>query len=150
MRENKEYKKTLAEKQATYRQKNFSKINSTVSGRKRIFLETVRDGPIYGCICCHRTLFKNSVIEIENIERFRDNLNEAFDQLFEYSICSQENDFQSIPNTKGKFYLCTTCKTKLMGVRGGGGGKRPAQSHLNHLDIFDTKDHPELCFGLGW
>ena len=32
-----------------------------------------------------------------------------------------------------------------MGVSGGGGGKRPAQSHLNHLEIFDTKDHPELC-----
>ena len=113
MRENKEYKRTLADKQAVHRQKKFSKINSTVSGRKKIFLETVRDGPIYGCICCHRTLFKNSVIEIENIERFRDNLNEAFDQLFEYSICSQENDLQSIPNTKARESFTSAQRVKL-------------------------------------
>ena len=31
-----------------------------------------------------------------------------------------------------------------MGVKEGGGGKRPEQSHLNHLEIFDVKDHPEL------
>ena len=142
LKENKDYKKTLAEKQAMYRQKKYSKINSTVSGRKRIFLETVRDGPIYGCICCHRTLFKNAVIEIENIERFRENLNEAFDDLFEYSICSEnvgeQLDLKTMPSTKGKFYLCTTCKSKLVN------GQRPAQSHQNNLEIFDAKNHPEL------
>ena len=120
----------------------YSKINSTVSGRKRIFLETVRDGPIYGCICCHRTLYKNSVIEIDNIEKFQENLNEAFNELFEYAVCSQtiggKLDIEKIPTTRGKFYLCTTCKNKLLT------GKRPAQSHQNNLEIFDAKDHPEL------
>merc|ERR1712155_418333 len=43
-----------------------------------------------------------------------------------------------MPSTKGKFYLCTTCKTKLVN------GQRPAQFHQNNLEIFDTKDHPEL------
>ena len=147
LRENKEYKKTLAEKQANYRLKNFTKINSTVSGRKRIFIETVRDGPIFGCICCHRTLYKNSVIEIENIEKFRDDLNEAFNGLFEYAICSQTKgsqlDIEKIPTTKGRFYLCTTCKNKLI-PSSNQVGKRPAQSHQNKLEIFDIKDHPEL------
>ena len=142
LRENKDYRKTLAERQAEYRQSNHRKINSTVCGRKRIFIETVRDGPVYGCICCHRTLYKNSVIEIEDIEKFRDNLNEAFNELFEYAICSQTNggkpDIEKIPSTRGRFYLCTTCKNKLVY------GKRPEQSHQNHLEIFDTKDHPEL------
>ena len=142
LRENKEYRKTLAEKQADYRQTKHKNINSCISGRKRTFIETVRDGPIFGCICCHRTLFKNSVIEIENIEKFRDNLNEAFHELFEYSICSYRNgdelDIESIPSTRGKFYLCTTCKNKLMS------GKRPAQSHQNHLEIFDSKENPEM------
>ena len=142
LRENKDYRKTLAEKQADYRQSKYKKIHSTVCGRKRIFIETVRDGPIYGCICCHRTLFKNSVIEIVNIEKFRDNLNEAFNDLFEYAICSQtkgaQPDIEKIPTTRGKFYLCTTCKNKLVT------GKRPAQSHQNNLEIFDTEDHPEL------
>merc|ERR1712241_903472 len=89
LRENNDYKKTLAEKQANNRQREYRKINSTVSGRKRIFIETVRDGPIFGCICCHRTLYKNSVIEIDDIEKFQENLNEAFNELFEYAVCSQ-------------------------------------------------------------
>ena len=147
LRENPAYKKTLAEKQAEYRKRNHTKINSTVSGRKRIFIETVRDGPVYGCICCHRTLYKNSVIEIENIEKFRENLNEAFNELFEYAICSQtkggQPDIEKIPSTRGRFYLCTTCKNKLIPT-GNQVGKRPAQSHQNNLEIFDTKDHPEL------
>ena len=142
LRENPIYKKTLAEKQAKYRETKHTKVNSTVSGRKRTFIETVRDGPIFGCICCHRTLFKNSVIEIENIETFRENLNEAFNDLFEYAICShmngEEPDIETIPSTRGKFYLCTTCKNKLVT------GKRPAQSHQNNLEIFDIKQHPEL------
>merc|ERR1711884_140076 len=100
------------------RQRNHKKISSTVFGRKRIFIETVRDGPIFGCICCHRTLYKNSVIEINNIEKFRDNLNEAFNELFEYAICSPTKeggpDIEKIPTTRGKYYLCITCKNKLI------------------------------------
>ena len=39
--------------------------------------------------------------------------------------------------------MCTTCKNKLI-PSGNQVGKRPAQSHQNNLQIFDTKDHPEL------
>ena len=71
------------------------------------------------------------------IEKFKENLNEAFNELFEYAVCSQtiggELDIEKIPTTRGKFYLCTTCKNKLVT------GKRPAQSHQNNLEIFDNK-----------
>ena len=39
--------------------------------------------------------------------------------------------------------MCTTCKNKLIPT-GNQVGKRPAQSHQNNLEIFDTKDHPEM------
>ena len=72
----------------------------------------------------------------------RDRLNAAFDNLFEdtisYTIDGSEVDFASIPNTKGKYYLCFNCKKYLFK------GRMPPQCHKNDLEIFDTTDFPEF------
>ena len=46
-----------------------------------VSLDTVRDGPIYGCVSCHRLLYNNAVVEIRNIEDFKDKLDELEDGL---------------------------------------------------------------------
>ena len=142
LNKNPNYKESQAAKKAKYRQQKFKEINKTLFGRKRAFIETVRDGPIFGCISCHRALYGNGVIEIEDIVKFREELNAAFETLFEdtisYTIDGSEVDFDSIPNTKGKHYLCFNCKKYLFT------GRMPPQCHKNDLEVFDTKDYPEF------
>ena len=58
------YKQNVAAMKAKYRQKVFKTVNETSTGRHRVFLDTVRDGPIYGCVSCHRLLYNNGVVEI--------------------------------------------------------------------------------------
>merc|ERR1711884_437559 len=132
------YKQSEAVRVSKYRMERHREINKTVFGRKRAFIESVRDGPIFGCVSCHRALYANGVIEIEDIVKFHDELNAAFDHLFEdtisYTIDGSEVDFASIPNTRGKYYLCFNCKKYLFK------GRMPPQCHKNDLEIFDTTD----------
>ena len=142
LNKNPKYKESQAAKKAKYRQEKFKDINKTLFGRKRAFLESVRDGPIFGCVSCHRALYANGVVEIEDMVRFQDELNGAFENLFtdtiSYTIDGTEVDYASIPNTKGRYYLCFNCKKYLFK------GKMPPQCHKNDLAVFDTTDFPEF------
>ena len=39
-----------------------------------MFFESVRDGPIYGCICCHRIRFRKGVVEFD--EQLEEKINQ--------------------------------------------------------------------------
>merc|ERR1711884_411244 len=97
------YKQSEAARVSKYRQERHREINKTVFGRKRAFIESIRYGPIFGCVSCHRALYANGVVEIEDIVKFHDELNAAFDNLFEetisYTIDGTAVDYASIPNT---------------------------------------------------
>ena len=45
----------------TYRLRNMD----TAFKRKKLFLSAVRNGRIFFCICCHRKLYDNQVIELD-------------------------------------------------------------------------------------
>ena len=49
-----QYRQSAAMYKAKYRQAK----SSTSQGRHRIFIESVKHGPIYGCVCCHRFALK--------------------------------------------------------------------------------------------
>ena len=64
-------------------QQVFKKVNKSVIGRYRVFLETIRDGPVFPCVCCHRLLYNNSVIEIKSLQEFKEALYHIDENLFE-------------------------------------------------------------------
>ena len=119
---------------AKYRQKVFKKVNKTVIGRYRVFLETIRDGPVFPCVCCHRLLFNNSVIEIKSLQEFKEALDEIDEHLFEKTIDAPGE----IPTFKDKYFLCQTCKGYIFK------NKMPPMCHNNKLEVFDNKAAPDL------
>ena len=116
-----------------YRHRVFKQDNKTAFGRYRVFLDTVRDGPIYGCVSCHRLLYFNAVVEISSMEDFRDKLNDLKAGFFEKTIVAEK-----IPSLKCKYYLCLTCKGHLFKKR------MPPMNHNNNLEVFDNTKAPQM------
>jgi hypothetical protein len=65
------YKSEIAaEKSKQRKQEKDIKMKSEI-GRRRMFFEAVRPGPIYGCVCCHRIRFRKGVVEYDSALRDR-------------------------------------------------------------------------------
>ena len=128
-----DYKKTVAAYMAAYRQQKAEVFNSTVQGRKRIFNESVKHGPIFVCISCKRCLFNNAVIPISYAgrEKFRVGLNSIEDNLFEETI----KDFQQ---SETDSFLCLTCKKHLFK------GDMPPMCHSNDLATYNYEENPGM------
>ena len=145
-REDPVYKKKENKKEAKrkkeVRKDNYAESNKTETGRQRIFLNSIRDGCSYPCCCCHGKKYSNSVHNIPDINKFKEQLDEKFDNLFFKTILPvtelRDEDLENIPNRKGLFYLCQDCKNKL------NAGKMPAKCRQNHLEVFDIRNHPDL------
>ena len=88
---------------------------------------------LYACVSCHGLPYNNAVIEIKSMDEFRDKLNDLKDEFFEKTIVAEK-----IPNLKGKFYLCLTCKGHLYNKR------IPPMNHNNNLEIFDNDKAPQM------
>ena len=82
----KRFKQTQAMKKRSQRDRAFKRRNETIHGRERNFRNAVRDGPIYPCICCHRLQFNDAVVEIEEIQEFKELLNGFESGFFEATI----------------------------------------------------------------
>ena len=127
---------------ADNRKGNFEKKNKTATGRKRIFLDSIRDGCSYPCVCCHENKYSNGVHNIADMAKLKDQLDSEFKDLFHDTILPvselREEDLENIPNRKGRFFICTNCKGKLFS------GKMPAKCRRNNLEIFDIRNHPDL------
>ena len=105
-----------------------------------LFLDNVRDGPIYACVCCHRIRYKN-VVKI-----YDDQLKE------EILIKSQKphiiEDAIGHPNyqlrvnrsdeDESSFNICFYCEKKLKQ------GSIPPVSHKNKLELFNIKQYDFL------
>ena len=125
------YRKSVAVAKAEYRSKIFKKCNESVFGRRRVFIENVRFGPSFPCICCHRRLFNISVVQID-LQKFEKDVNDVHENIFEDTI-----HFKT-PSNKNKYYICFTCKSYIFK------GQKPPMAATNNLEVFDNKDHPEL------
>ena len=56
------YKKEIAAEKAKQRLQNDKKMLKSPIGRRKKFFEAVREGPIFGCVCCHKIKFRNGVV----------------------------------------------------------------------------------------
>ena len=126
------YKKSQAAAKAEYRKKVFKKYNESAFGRRRVFIESVRDGPCFPCIVCHRMMFNISIIQI-NLEKFRKDVNAVEGCNFFEKVVHDR-----IPSSKNRHYICVTCKGYLFK------GKMPPMAAKNNLEVYDNKQTPEL------
>ena len=129
------------------KQRDKKQIDS--ESRIRTFRESVRYGRSFECICCHRKLFDNQVKKIQNADDYKVEMGIKYPGLFENSIGKFEtskfesngsNTFRVNTNSEaeGNYHICQTCNTNLKK------GKTPPMSNQNNLQVFDTKDYPEL------
>ena len=97
-----------------------------------MFLSSVREGPIYGCVCCHRIKFGKGVVEFS--ELLKEKINQQNPKLIDKAIGIEEGKFL----VGNSFYICEDCKRKLSK------GKMPALSHKNKLGMVDISLMKEL------
>ena len=133
------FKMKLKEQQQTHR---LSKIDSFFK-RKKAFLASIRNGRIYFCICCHRKLHENQVVELD------DNWKESLEDQYPCSIAKFIGEIPTndnyIPCHKGSkpcklksCFVCHTCKKYLEH------NKMAPMSNQNNLQFVDISKHPEL------
>ena len=96
----------------------------TEQERLKKFLNATKYGPIFACICCHRMMFINQVVQV-NIAALKTSCNAKSDQLFERSIAVPIEDKFKVLN---HHYLCENCNLYLTKK-----GKIPPMSALNGL-----------------
>ena len=99
----------------------------SVEGRRQIFFRSVKYGPIFVCISCHRSLFEHSVESISDFNDFKSNLEEIHPGIFNKTIGNDSLRFRIHEN----FQICLTCKKYILG------GKMPPMSNKNNLQVFN-------------
>ena len=123
-----EYKSTVAKSKAKRRNIKLS----TMEGRKAMFDLITRNGPIFGCVCCHTLNFDSNVIALK--DDFKDNLEECFPGLFIRAIGSFEEiipiSVDDIAKDKKTFFLCLYCKKYLFQGKMIARSKATKQSHF--------------------
>ena len=123
-----EYRFTVAQNKMNSRNNNVR----TEEGKRKVFKDSIRNGPIFGSVSCHRLCFNNSVIGL--LPKFVDSLEECHPGIFQKAIGALD----PVKPVKGKHYLCLTCKKYIFK------GKVPPMSHKNKLEVFDAADYGEL------
>ena len=68
--------------------------------RRKIFLDSIRNGRIYVCICCHRKLYDNQVVKLE--KGWIDSLEEQFPGAIARFIGPIISQNVCLPSPKGK------------------------------------------------
>ena len=108
--------------------KHRRKQGETQLARRKTFLQQVRDGLVYSCVCCKRRKFRKSVFVYDGDElKIAENLiEEAIGEL---------NPRQKI---RGQYFICGDCRAKLCK------GKMPAMCHKNNLALVDLEGKDEL------
>ena len=98
-----EYRQSVAQNSANSRD---NKIK-TEEGRRKSFQNSVKYGPIFGCVSCHRLCFDTNVIKLK--ETFMHEMEECHPGLFKEAIGS----YTHVRRTNNSYHLCLTCKGYL-------------------------------------
>ena len=80
----------------------------------QLFISAVKDGPDYICACCHRLMYRKTVLEFK--------ISKHTKVPEEFAVCI---------SAKNKAWICKTCDYALKR------GKMPAQAKANKLDLED-------------
>jgi DNA replication protein DnaC len=84
----------------------------------QVFISAVKEGPDYICACCHRLMYRKTVLEFK---------------ISKYTKAPQEFATMSErTSAKDKVWICKTCDYALRR------GRMPAQAIANKLDLEDT------------
>ena len=75
-----EYRNSVAQNKANSRNNQVK----TEEGRRKLFFKSVKFGPIFGCVSCHRLCFDNGVISLAN--NFIEDINECHPAIFENQL----------------------------------------------------------------
>jgi hypothetical protein len=92
-------------------------VPQSVQDASHSFLLAVREGPDYICTCCHRLMYRKTVVEFKSSK---------------YVKVSKELFSPRTPSHKLKVWICKTCDFNLKR------GKMPAQAKANNLGLDDV------------
>ena len=114
--------------------KSKSRLQSidTAEGRRQLFFRSVKFGPIFICISCHRRLYENSVKALRDIDKFINELEEIHPGIFNKTIGYESLAFKVLNH----HHLCLTCEKYIFK------GELPPMSNKNKLQIFN-ENHPK-------
>ena len=125
--------------------KQLQRLASTDSAfkRKKSFLNSIRNGRIYFCVCCHRRLHENQVIELE--EEWQESLEQQYPGSIVkligpipsrkiYLPCLKDQEPQLLEGD----YICHTCKKYLER------NKMAPMCNQNNLQFVNTQPYPAL------
>ena len=104
----------------------------TAESRRQLFFRSVKFGPIFICISCHRRLYENSVKALSDVNKFITELEEMHTGLFSKTIGYESLTYK----VQGHHYLCLTCEKYIFK------GELPPMSNRNKLQIFN-ENHPK-------
>ena len=115
----------------------------TAHKRLKNFLASIRNGRMFFCVCCHRKLHENQVIELE--ENWQSDLDEQYPGSVAkmigpipkkevYLPCHKNEE----PKLMSSDYVCPTCKRYLER------NAMPPMCNQNNLSFVNISDHPEL------
>ena len=98
------------------------------------FQKKVLEGPDYVCICCHRIMYKKSVVKFSKT-KYANVKSDTFDKVF-----SDELEHSSVD---GNLYICHTCHSALikgsMSVKANHLELSPLASELSDLNDLETR-----------
>ena len=123
----------LKQKQKVEQSRTRQNHENTEEKRRNNFLNSIKQGRQFECVCCHRVCFQNGVKEISSSCTFEKKIENKCKGLFEKAIGKFETTM-----VDGKYSVCSTCNSYL------GKGKTPPLSSKNNLELFDLSKHPEL------
>ena len=126
-----EYLQKRSKEIAGYREKKREIRSKTRESRQEQFRESIRDGRIYECLCCHRLWFKNSV------KPFTWEIEAAINKKHE-DIVGKSIKREGVRKTNGQYHICTSCKLYISK------GKMPPMSNQNNLQLLEICDYEEL------
>ena len=116
-----EIKRKLKQQDSSAKREQRIKQHSAVRSVEevsKVFLSAVKEGPDYICACCHRLMYRKTVLEF-NISKYT----KAPEEFATMSVCTSAKD---------KVWLCKTCDYALRR------GRMPAQANANKLDLEDV------------
>ena len=107
------------EENAAKRQRRATRMSSqNIGDVSQIFAAAMREGPDYVCTCCHRLMYRKTVVE------FKPNKYSKLSEDFMHTVFPSEVIYTS---AQQRIWICKTCDITLKR------GRMPAQAKANNL-----------------